>query len=146
MTKLAEEIKYIVDVLAPYAKMQSVQINTNIADHDCYVVGERQKLRQCLINVVKNCIESISNKGTIHIDMMNDMDQVLIEIRDTGCGMTSEQIQQMGTPYCSTKEKGTGLGMVVVLNIIKSMNGKLNIRSEKEKGTLFSITFPLVHH
>lgn len=67
-----------------------------------------------------------------------------IEIRDTGCGMTAEQIHRLGMPYYSTKEKGTGLGMMVVFNIIKSMHDEMEIKSEQGKGTLFSIAFPLV--
>ncbi|BDG35520.1 hypothetical protein B4119_2138 [Parageobacillus caldoxylosilyticus] len=57
--------------------------------------------------------------------------------------MTPEQIHRLGMPYYSTKEKGTGLGMMVVFNIIKSMNGKIDIKSEQGKGSCFSIYFPL---
>ena len=54
---------------------------------------------------------------------------IQIEIRDEGIGMTKEQINRLGEPYFTTKEKGTGLGMMVSFSIIKAMNGKINVTS-----------------
>jgi two-component system sporulation sensor kinase B len=57
--------------------------------------------------------------------------------------MTSEQIQRLGIPYYSTKEKGTGLGMMVAFSIIKAMKGTIEVESEINNGSLFVISFPL---
>ncbi len=140
---IVDELKYVIDVMTPYANMQSVEIHMNFQANSYYVSGERQKFRQCLINIVKNGIEAISGKGEVRISTFHSENQAFIRVSDTGCGMTLEQIQRLGTPYYSTKEKGTGIGMMVVYNIINSMNGQIEIRSEKEKGTCFSISFPL---
>lgn len=141
---VAEELRYVIDVLCPYAKMNSVEIHTDFKDVNCWITGEKQKLHQCFINLIKNSIESISDKGAVHVKLSNIQDQVLIDIRDSGCGMTLDEVQRLGTPYYSTKDNGTGLGMMIVFNIIKSINGKLDIESKKGKGTRFFIKLPLV--
>ena len=67
---------------------------------------------------------------------------VILSISDTGVGMTPEQIKRLGTPYYSTKEKGTGLGTMLSFVIIKKMNGKIEIKSKIGKGTEFILIFP----
>ena len=59
--------------------------------------------------------------------------------------MTQEQINRLGEPYFTTKEKGTGLGMMVSYSIIKSMNGTIKVTSEIEKGTCFTLKLPIIH-
>ena len=141
---IIEEIKHVVEVMVPYANMQSVEIHTQFINYEYYISGEKQRLRQCFLNIIKNGIEAITNQGTVQIHIFHLKNNVVIEITDTGCGMTKEQVERLGTPYYSTKENGTGLGMMVVFNIINAMHGRINITSEKSKGTCFSITFPLI--
>ena len=79
----------------------------------------------------------------IRTDIIND--KVLIEITDTGIGMTNEQITRLGEPYYTTKgREGTGLGMMVALQIIEMMNGKLEVTSKINEGTQFRIYFQKV--
>ena len=68
---------------------------------------------------------------------------IKIDIRDEGKGMTQEQINRLGEPYFTTKEKGTGLGMMVSYSIIKSMNGTIKVTSEYGKGTCFTLKLPI---
>ena len=70
-------------------------------------------------------------------------DMIKIDIRDEGKGMTQEQINRLGEPYFTTKEKGTGLGMMVSYSIIKSMNGTIKVTSEYGKGTCFTLKLPI---
>lgn len=69
---------------------------------------------------------------------------VVLTVCDTGVGMTEQQINRLGTPYYSTKEKGTGLGTMVSFGIIRKMDGKIDIKSEPGKGTEYNISFPAV--
>lgn len=143
---IIEEMKHVFEVMVPYANMRSVQIHTKFKDNEYYISGEKQRLRQCFLNIIKNCIEAIHDQGTVQIHILHLKNNVVIEIIDSGCGMTKEQVQRLGTPYYSTKENGTGMGMMVVYNIINSMQGQLNITSETGKGTCFKITFPLTEN
>ena len=98
-----------------------------------------------MLNIAKNGIEAIEDGGSLHIEIQMDKDHIILLIRDTGKGMTKEQIKRLGEPYFTTKgAKGTGLGMMVSFSIIHSMNGSIQIKSEFGKGTCFEITFPHV--
>lgn len=138
---LADEIGKIVKLLTPYANMQSAKINFQY-DKESTVIGESQRFHQCISNILKNSIEAMPNGGSIEIELIRK-DIQIVKITDTGIGMTPEQVQRLGEPYFSTKEKGTGLGMMVVFGIIRSMRGKLHVYSEIDKGTQFVMKFPL---
>ncbi|GAE45222.1 ATP-binding protein [Mesobacillus boroniphilus] len=109
------------------------------------VVGEAAKFHQCILNIIKNGIEAMPNGGDLVIscrEMANN--HVSITIKDTGCGMSPQQLAKIGQPYFSTKaEKGTGLGMMVVNKIIHEMGGTVDVKSKMNEGTQFKITLPL---
>lgn len=140
---VANEIQHAVNVINPFALMNGVTIKLGVPedDHDL-VRGDSKKFQQCLINILKNGIESMPNYGQLHIHLSHTVDTVQIDIRDEGIGMTQEQINRLGEPYFSTKEKGTGLGMMVSFSIIKSMHGVIHVSSEQRKGTCFSLKLP----
>jgi two-component system sporulation sensor kinase B len=138
---LSIELQQVISVLTPYANMQQVTL-TCVVDTNQQILGDSQKFRQSLINLVKNCIEA-SPGGRVDVAVLTIREHVVIRIKDTGKGMTSDHIQRLGIPYYSTKEKGTGLGTSVAFSIIKAMNGSIEIESEINKGSLFAISFPL---
>lgn len=142
--ELSKEMDYIVQVLNPYATMNNTIIQVEREDEHFYIFGESRELRQSFINIIKNGIESMEpgEKLIIHVKKVNE--KVVILIKDTGKGMSAEQIEQLGTPYYSTKDKGTGLGTMVAFSIIKAMKGEVKVDSEIGKGTCFSISIPLV--
>ena len=120
--------------------MNGVQVNLSLLEDETYYVkGERKKFQQCLINILKNGIESMNNNGILTIRQS----PYQIDIQDEGIGMTQEQINRLGEPYFTTKEKGTGLGMMVSFSIIKGMGGNITVESNPEKGTCFSIKLPI---
>ncbi|TYR81443.1 two-component sensor histidine kinase [Priestia megaterium] len=138
-----DEIHHTVNVITPLANMNGVYIKLSLLNGDFYVSGERKKFQQCLVNIVKNGIESMPSGGELEIELRKTASAIQIDIRDQGKGMTQEQIHRLGEPYYTTKEKGTGLGMMVSFSIISGMNGKISVTSELEKGTCFSITLPI---
>lgn len=140
-----DEISYLSNVLLTYANYNNIQIHGTLPeDHTLRIVGDRYKFRQALINICKNAIEALHNGGILEIKASRVNDHAVIIISDTGIGMTAEQIKRLGTPYYSTKEKGTGLGTMVSFGIIKKMNGKIEIQSELGKGTEYKLIFPRV--
>ncbi|WP_308639539.1 ATP-binding protein [Paenibacillus silvisoli] len=139
--ELTSELQQVVSMLTPYANMRQVSLTVGL-DTGLSILGDSQQFRQSLINLVKNCIEASSN-GSVDVTVLMRGNDVVIRIRDTGCGMTADQIQRLGTPYYSTKEKGTGLGTMVAFSIIKAMNGTVQVKSEVNKGSLFEITYPI---
>lgn len=144
MINIWNELQHAVTIVTPLANMNTVQIHLSLRnDEDSFVLGDRQKLQQCLINVLKNGIEAMPNGGKLQVTLHHHHSDLQIDIYDSGKGMTQQQINRLGEPYFTTKEKGTGLGMMVSFSIIKGMNGSINVTSEPQKGTCFSIKFPL---
>jgi len=137
------EIYYLSKVLLTYANYNNIQINvlTGTEKPIC-ITGDRFKFRQALINIGKNAIEAMQDGGILTLKTYYRNDQVLVVLGDNGIGMTPEQINRLGTPYYSIKEKGTGLGTMVSFSLIKKMNGKIDVKSEIGKGTEFMLAFP----
>jgi two-component system, sporulation sensor kinase B len=136
------ELSQIISILIPTANQYSVLIAAEFSPL-AYVLGDTQKFRQCMLNVIKNGIESMPHGGKLLIEVHKDNKLITIKIKDTGIGMKKEQINRLGEPYYSTKgAKGTGLGMMVAFSVIRAMNGSVQISSELKKGTTFSFQFP----
>jgi two-component system sporulation sensor kinase B len=137
---LTQECNQVITLLTPYANMHQTALQTSFGEA-CIIQGDSQKFRQSLINLVKNSIEASPNE-TVDITLFAKDKSVVIEIRDTGMGMTKEQVKRLGNPYYSTKEKGTGLGTMVAFSLIKAMDGSIHVESEFGKGSTFVISFP----
>jgi two-component system sporulation sensor kinase B len=136
-----EELQQAIELLQPNANRNSVQI-VSIFSNDIIINGDRQKFHQFLVNIIKNAIEAMPEGGILTVEMECAPTNVSILIKDTGAGMTSEQLKHLGEPYYSTKgKKGTGLGMMVVYSIVRAMNGTIHVESEVGVGTTFKFTF-----
>jgi two-component system sporulation sensor kinase B len=141
-----QEVHNVVNVLTPLANMKDVQIFTNLDEsNQNYISGDRKKLEQSLINIVKNGIESMPEGGKLIINSVVDYPVVRIKIRDEGKGMTQQQINRLGEPYFTMKNNGTGLGMMVSFSLIKGMDGHISVDSEVGKWTSFTIEFPMAY-
>ncbi len=140
--EITQSINKIIDLFSPCHKMRKINISLH-AKGDYYVLGDKDKFEQCLINLMRNSKDAMPDGGTqtIYLSSMNNT--VIINISDSGIGMSPEEIRRLGEPYFSTKEKGTGLGMMVVFSIIKAMKGTITIKSEKGKGTQVIIKLPI---
>ncbi|UXH46085.1 ATP-binding protein [Rossellomorea vietnamensis] len=101
---------------------------------DVYVDGQHHSFRKCIGNVIVNAIESMPLGGEVSITMI-EKESLMIAISDSGQGMTKEQIQRFGEPFFTTKDEGTGLGMMAATIIVHSMKGKIQVESELNKGT-----------
>lgn len=135
-----KELAYVLNLARPYAMFNNVEIMLQQSEDEMKVRGEAQKLHQCLINLIKNSIEAMPDGGEIYIELYLEED-VKISIRDTGKGMNAEEISRLGTPYYTTKNNGTGLGMMVVYSIVNTLKGSITVESEVGKGTCFIISF-----
>ncbi|MDT8861699.1 PAS domain S-box protein [Alkalihalobacillus sp. MEB130] len=107
------------------------------------ITGLEKQLKQVFINLIRNSIEAMNENGTITIRVLNHPDQqICIQVEDNGCGISKERIERLGEPFYSTKEKGTGLGLMVCYKIIEHHNGVFNIYSEEGIGTKIEIILP----
>ncbi|WP_462411482.1 ATP-binding protein [Neobacillus sp. Marseille-QA0830] len=137
-------LERVVNMIRSYTLNQNVEIKTDIHDH-CWIFANPQKLNQSLINFLKNAVESMPNGGILWISCTSTEEgSIKITVKDQGIGMTKQQIDRLGSPFYSLKEKGTGLGMMVSYQIIHSFKGKIQVKSEKNVGTEFIILLPSI--
>ncbi|TQK63900.1 two-component system sporulation sensor kinase A [Brevibacillus sp. AG162] len=137
-------IESVVKFLESEANLNNITINTIFSQMPIAINGEENQVKQVFINILKNSLDAITTNGEISIEttcLHNN--QVLIRFTDNGCGISQELLPRLGEPFYTTKEKGTGLGLLVSNKIMKDHQGTITISSEINKGTLVEIMFPI---
>lgn len=107
------------------------------------VMGNESQLREALINLILNALDAIPADGIVTLRTLSDAKWATIEVIDTGTGMTEEARQRCLEPFYTTKKLGTGLGLSMVLGIMRRHNGEIEVKSELGKGTTIILRFPL---
>jgi two-component system sporulation sensor kinase B len=143
---LSAQLIEMTTLMSSFAAMQGVYLQVEISE-SLYTIGDKTKLKQAIMNVVKNGIEAIQgNKGYLKVTAIQKDEMIIIRVKDSGVGMTKEQLVRLGQPYYSLKEKGTGLGLMVTFSILQAHNGTLEYKSESGKGTEAIIILPAVRY
>ena len=139
---LNTEIQKVCDLLMNFAQQQNITICLSLKE-SISVKIDPIELKQVLVNVIKNGIESMKAHGVIKIESHKVGNMSKIIINDQGIGMTPEQVNQLGTPFYSLKDCGTGIGLTVCYNIIQKYKGEIKVKSQLGVGTTFTIYLPL---
>lgn len=117
-------LEEVIDNFKPI--LESKNINIEFVSDELYINADYNRIKQVIINLVKNSIEAIECNGTITLNYEEINDECLITVMDTGCGMTLDEIKKLEEPFYTTKQKGTGLGVYLSKEIIKLHNGTIN--------------------
>ncbi len=122
-----------------------IEVRKTFDERIKFCFGDSQHFEQVIINLVLNAVDAMPKGGQLKISSFLKNTTVIIEIQDTGMGITQENLDKIFDPFFTTKEpgKGTGLGLSVSFNIIREHGGDILVESELNKGTLFSISIPL---
>ena len=104
--------------------------------------ADPDKMRQVLLNVLLNAVQSIDGAGTISIDTVTDADCATLHIRDSGAGIAPEYVGKIFSPFFTTKEKGTGLGLAIAAKIVEGHLGGIEATSVLGEGTTIRIRLP----
>jgi two-component system, NtrC family, sensor histidine kinase HydH len=102
-----------------------------------------EQLKQVLLNLVINAIQAMNGQGEVVLLSSRQNDKILIQVRDEGCGVSSENLDKIFDPFFTTKENGTGLGLSVVHRIVEQHGGLLTAENNRDKGMSFSVLFPV---
>jgi len=138
---VGDKLRNIMNLMEPFVRANGHDLEFD-ADETIYVQGDSKKFSQVLVNIAKNAVEAMEYGGKLTMRAHREGRKAIIEIADTGVGMTDEQMQRLGNPFYSTKERGTGLGLMVSYRIIQAMSGEIKVHSARGKGTKFSIVLP----
>ncbi len=144
---LPELVKEVVVLFDTQAIMNNVQIVSFLEKSLPLVYGDRNQLKQVFINILKNAIEAMPLGGEVKVDIVErDDTHLVVRFMDQGEGIAPEHLDKLGEPFYTTKEKGTGLGLMVSYNIIREHQGEINISSHPGKGTTVEVVIPIHHH
>ena len=112
----------------------------DIIEDAIYIEGDYDRLKQVILNIIKNSMESINNKiGLIKLSTIIRGNYIVINITDNGCGMNKSTLKQIGNPFFTTKKNGTGLGVKLSNEIIELHDGKIKYISKEGEGTTVKI-------
>ncbi|MDQ6421335.1 ATP-binding protein [Paenibacillus sp. LHD-117] len=146
-TNLKELLSESSAAIGARAMAQGVRIKHRFGNDPAWVLGVGIQLKQAFINVMKNAVEAMQEGGTLRIELKTDQrGMILVCVTDTGTGIPQDQLAKMGQPFYSTKDKGTGLGLLVTYKIVENHNGHIAIESEMGVGTTLRIAFPSELH
>ncbi|MCM3705833.1 MULTISPECIES: PAS domain-containing sensor histidine kinase [Cytobacillus] len=140
---ISQIMKETVDLLSAQAVLHNVQFRTYYEQNLPRVFCESNQMKKVFINIIKNAIEVMHKGGYITVSIQKESDQkVHISIGDQGTGIPAHKIKKLGEPFYTTKERGTGLGLMVTYKIIEEHNGTIEVESKLGEGTVFHIYLP----
>jgi two-component system NtrC family sensor kinase len=144
-TDINEVLERAVDLIVHSTKMQHIEMVREYAAVLPRFPADPDQLLQVFINLIINAIQAMHEGGTLLLRTEVDKGQIRIDIQDTGCGITQENMNKLFTPFFTTKAevKGVGLGLPVSYGIIQRHQGKIEVKSKEGEGTVFSIYIPV---
>jgi len=101
------------------------------------------QMQQVLVNLIKNAMQAMTKGGTLTLATGESSEGVWVSVTDTGCGIADEQLKRIFEPFYTTKKKGTGLGLMIVQRVVRAHNGRIELDSRADRGTMFRIWLPL---
>ncbi|WP_238546052.1 ATP-binding protein [Tumebacillus flagellatus] len=138
----AERTRHVLNGLSSLANLQKIEI-VHTLQAGLWVTVDAGMLDQVLLHVIRNGMEAMPQGGRLHVSVTKVRQYAEIQIEDTGVGMTLDEVARLGNPFYTTKDKGTGLGLMVAYRYVEVMRGKIRVQSEKGRGTRFLIQIPI---
>src|SRR5439155_1037994 len=137
------------ELMGPQLERNAIQLKLD-GMTEAMIQADPQQLKQVLINLIQNAAESIERNGAITLRVRTGTERltgqsqptVVLEVEDTGKGISSEVQKRLFDPFFSTKEGGTGLGLAIAARIVQKHGGALQFRTQLNHGTTFGIVLP----
>ncbi|GAE37349.1 CheR family methyltransferase [Halalkalibacter akibai] len=136
-------LKDVIMLLDTQAIMNNIELVGHFPERITYIECVDKELKQVFINIIRNAIEAMPNGGKIHIKAEVEQEKITLQFCDQGKGIPEDRLKKIGEPFYTTKEKGTGLGMMVSYKIIESHKGLMKFDSEVNVGTVVTVSLPI---
>lgn len=131
-------------------KRKDIKVDINFDDNLPLVSADAKQMQQVFINLITNAADAIKEKGTISINSYleksgkyNEGEFVVVEVKDTGIGMSPDEMKKIFNPFFTRKAEGTGLGLPITQRILHQHNGIIDVESQEGKGTSFYVKIPV---
>lgn len=145
--ELNEILEAVFSLTRHKMELQNIDLDTRLARKSLLLRGDASQLQQCFLNLIFNAIEAMPEGGRLRICSGENgaENRLFVEIRDTGCGISKNDIDHIYDPFFTTKGEGegTGLGLSIVYGVAKNHGGSISVSSRKGEGTTFKLTFPV---
>lgn len=125
------------------AILQDVEVTKELSDELPLLELVETQIKQVLLNLTRNALQAMPDGGTLSIITYSQDDWVWIKLRDTGVGMPPEHLNKLFSPFFTTKEGGSGLGLTISHRIVKNHGGTIQVESSPGKGTTVTIKLPV---
>ncbi len=145
---LPSSIRKMVNLVTPLAEQKSIDLKLEIAEGVGQTTTDQRRLEQVLLNLLNNAVK-FTEKGYVRVSCDTDDRQYVLSVEDTGIGMQPEDLAGLFQPFhqidsgLSRRHEGTGLGLSICKRLIAMMGGTIDVQSEWEKGSVFTIRFPM---
>ena len=139
---LNDIVEETIELLRPEFNNRGQSLKLDLVEDLPLAFFDIGQIKQSLINLMKNSMQAMSTGGELMIKTGEAGDGIWVSLTDTGCGIPQEQIKQIFEPYYTTKEKGSGLGLMIVQRIVRDHDGRLELTSHGSKGATFRIWLP----
>lgn len=137
-------VEEVVESINPLLKQHKIMLDKHLIEDEVYINADYNRLKQVLINIIKNSIEAIDKKnGKISITTKLGDNSFYIIIHDNGVGMNEEVLSRINEPFYTTKKEGTGLGIPLSKEILDAHNCKIEYKSKENIGTIVTLTIPM---
>lgn len=120
-----------------------IEFSSSIPDSLGKFTGDKIKIEEVLLNLLKNAKEAISDKGSIRLSVSRKNDILSIQVKDNGCGIPSARLESIFEPFKTYKQGGTGLGLSLSKRIIEAHGGSISVTSKEGNGTAFTVKLPI---
>ena len=142
-TDINELLEHSVRLIQKEASNKDIAIKLNLSQQQLVAEIDSDRFSQCLLNLYLNALQAMDTGGRLTIEnSITEGNSINIEIKDTGSGIKTEDLNKIFDPYFTTKVKGTGLGLAIVHKIIEAHKGQVKVRSVSGQGTAFTIVMP----
>ena len=142
-TDLVAVVAEAMTLLRDQMEQLGVRVQVDLPGSMPAILADRNQVKQALFNVTKNALEAMDRGGDIFVTLSSDDEWAVLSIRDTGVGIPADQLTRVFDAYYTTKASGGGLGMLIILKIMRAHGGTVDIRSTPDVGTTVTLRFPL---
>lgn len=144
-TDLNDIIGRVLELTAHSAQLNKVEVVKELSPSLPKLTADPNQLQQVCTNLILNAIQAMPGGGKLHLRTSLDNGQLKMEVQDTGCGISPENMGKLFTPFFTTKKevKGVGLGLAVSYGIIQRHRGKIEVHSKEGEGTTFAVYLPV---
>jgi signal transduction histidine kinase len=141
LVHLSKLVADVLDLEQTPASDKGVAVERDLAS-DCVLLGDAEKLKQVVLNLVMNALEAMKGGGTLRVGVACNGDAVRLVVEDSGTGIEPATLAHVFDPFFTTKEAGTGLGLSIVRKIVDQHGGEVRIESTRGTGTRVAVILP----